>query len=660
MRSLALLVAAMSLMAEAPPQTSADLQQYEQALASFHIDAAAAITDRLIHERVPSDGKPRSDPLLNALIGRLYLVASSAEQASAFLDRAPTAELPQIIRASTALDHARTLDLRGDTAGALAAYREAAAASLDQDQRQRAEIGIGRELAVEDPAAARDQLLPIANGPAAPHRWEARYLLAMSTSLLGDKSSASNWAEQAWSDAADAPLTDLAPLRVATLRAGLAAARGDSAAEQAMLAASHGLALGANASLTTQLPVCGDSGLKPTDFVVFGYVAGPFLIRELVPIAASRAAAVAPFRNALGGFSLIKESGDDVPAGTVFTVRCRTLVSPYLNGRPSIAEQTTGWIVDHGLYYASVFGGSDDAYLNKTDAWIDTLAARFGKDSPLLVMPRWQVLTALEARALAGDPVLPAQLADLRTQIAAGMRRAGAPEWIAHSLEMQTQLEQIAQAAANGSNPVPEMQQVFHKELLEAPFDVARQAIVESVRNYTGDWPAAAAQIVVDMNQRMPASLPLRERQSWAMLVAEAQHDLGKPDQARATLLAAGLPKDTCQESDSDPKLLDQHFSPDDYPQNLMIAGEEGAVLFDFGLSPAGAPTNARILYSLPSGIFDQVSAKGFASVRFTAPTRSGAAISCEALTQPIRWQLEGETNLSVPVIAPQSPGPTT
>lgn len=657
MRPLLLLLAAVALSAESPP--AADLQRYEQALASLKLDEARKVVDKLIQERVPSDGKPRPDPLLNSLIGRLYLAAHGSGTSTIYLDQAPIAELPEMLRAPTALDHARALEDEGDRLGALGAYREALGASEDEGQRRRALIGIGRAMLPQDPSAAQAQLLPIASGPPVPERWEARYLLALSSSLRGDSADARQWADQAWADAATAPLTALAPLHVETLRAGLAAAAGDMISERAMLTAANGLDVTATSALTAQLPVCGDDGLRPSDFVIFGFVAGPFSTHQLVPIAASRPEAVLPFENGLDGTWPVNQPKSEGPLGTVFTVRCRTLVSSYL-ATHAVADPFTEWGTREGLYFASAFNEVDDDHVRAVQKWIDTLATRFGSDSPLLILPRWQMVTLLAARAAEGDTVLPGQLSDLRSEIAAGLRRAGAPDTVAAYADFPTPVEVLAQASESGSSGTDVAKNAFRSQMLKVPFAVSRSTLGAMLWKENGDWPTQVAQLVLDLNANTPSSFVGRPRQAWELTVAEAQRSLGKDAEARATLRSAGIPKDACAADDTDPKLLEEHFSYDDYPQQLIAGGQEGAVLFDFGLSSAGAPTHPRVVYSLPSGIFDQVSAKGFASVRYTAPTRGGAAATCEGLTQSVKWQIEEPSSLPVPMIAPQPTGPVT
>jgi hypothetical protein len=654
MRSILLPLMACGLCAQAP--APAELQHYERALAGHRFEETSAVVDKLIHERIPADGKPHHDALLNAMIGRLYLIGNREADAANYLDHAPIAELPLAMRAPTALDHGRALELRGDREAALAAYREALDSAQDDEQRRRAHIGIARQLLPQDPAAAREQLLPIANAAAAPARWEARYLLAAASSLLGDVAAASKWADSAWADAAAAPPADLAPLRVATLRAGIAAAAHDLASERAMLTAANGLSVTATAWLSAQLPICGDDGLRPSDYVIFGFASGPYRTRELLPIAASRPEAVRPFADKLLWAVPIEQGASGAPVGTVFTLRCRTLVDQNFIARPVSGDPLVAWTIDHGLYPASVSYETDNDHLNAIDEWIAKLTARFGKDSPLLLMPRWQVMTILEARAMSGEPIVAGQIADAATQVAAGLRRAGAPEWLPASIELRSRFEQLVQSGDTSTDPAATIQELMRKQLLDAPFDLSRQMVVGMVAPIHDKWPAQVSQFVLDLDAKAPASLAGRERQAWKLTVAAALRSSARDSQARATIAAAGLPNAICAAADSPPKVLEQHFSYNDYPQELITNGQEGSVLFEFDLSKSGTVSTPRVLYSLPSGIFDEVSAKGLPGVRYTAPEFSGKPSSCHGVYQPITWRLESSSYAVPQTLQPPTP----
>jgi hypothetical protein len=188
---------------------------------------------------------------------------------------------------------------------------------------------------------------------------------------------------------------------------------------------------------------------------------------------------------------------------------------------------------------------------------------------------------------------------------------------------------------------------------LRVPINFARELIAQGTSSFQGDWPAPYAQLVVDLKPNA-ASLTGRERQAWLLMLAQAQRTLGLKRDAVATISTVGLPDDLCIRTDAEPALLDQKFSYKDYPEDLIAGEQEGAVMFDFALSPSGNVARRRIVYSLPSGLFDEPSAKGLATVRYTAPTRGGKAVTCGGVYQPIVWRLEGEHDFSLPRLAPE------
>jgi len=653
MRKLLILLAAALLSAEAPPP---ELAGFQQDLQNFDFDEAARVADKIIASRTPADGKPRPDPLVNALLGRIYFGNHEPSVSGVYLDRAPTAALPQLIRSATAFDHGRTLEFRGNRSEAQAAFEEALASSQSEDQRRRSALAVARMRLPSEPAAIRSQLRPLLQGPSG-SRWEAALLLALSSSLEGDIQSAQQFADLAWEDAAKAPLEDAAPMQVLTLRAGLAAAAKNEKAERAMLAASNGLSLMATPDLSGHLPVCGDSGIKPTDFVIFSYVAAPFIGLRLEPVAASRTEIVAPFTDALLGSALVKASDSYAPFGTIFTAACRTLVGLGFAEGGDNADPMLEWFVDHGLYPVSASYDADDQHLNAVSDRIDTLAKRFGKDSALLISPRWQLNNLLELRARAGDNVQPGQLIDLDTQVASGLRSAGAPEWLAAAIEARRKV----QLAAGGTDDekVSLIKGMLHDQLFGMPFPIARKSL-GGLFGSMKEWPAAASELLVEVNGRAKSGLSPRERQAWLLGVAKAQRDLGRDKDARATLMSAGVSSDLCVAADEVPALLDQKFSYKDYPHDLIVSQQEGAVMFDFDITPSGTLAGHRIIYSLPSLVFDAASEKGLSTVRYTVPKRNGKAAPCRGLYQPIVWRLDDGDRDAVPNFDAAIGAPTT
>jgi TonB family protein len=655
MRLIVLFLAAFAVSAEAPPP---ELQRFDEAIGQSRLKDAAAVIDRLIEQRTPADGQPRQDALINSLLGRLYLAVHQEAAAKVYLARAPLDALPASSRTATALAYGQALELRGERAAALHAYRDAADNGATPSERRSAQLGIARQLLITSPREVEQQVRGIATGSSGPDRWEARYLLALSSSLLGDQASAARFADEAWADATSAPPSDLAPLHVGTLRAGLAAARRDRDAERAMLIATNGLALTATGALSSQLPVCGDDGLKPSDFVTFGLIAGPYHTRHLVPIAATRPEVVAPFYDRLAASALIKQTDGTSAVGTIVTVACRAVVHPEFVANPRVDDPLIDWFSERGIYPATATNDASDQHVNAIAARVDSLESRFGKDSILLIAPRWQLMTVLEARAGAGDPV--PQLGDLRLRIVDGLKRAGAPDWLAMPINSRAEYEQLARTASSASLRLSAAQEFYRKELLTLPFELTRSLVAGFLDNPDEQLPAGIPQLVLDLNARAPKSLSGRDRQGWLLTVARMQRLVGTDDGARVTIASAGLEKDLCTASDALPKLLEQHFSYNDYPEELIAGEQEGSVLFEFNLAATGTVTSPRVVYSLPSGLFDDASKKGIAALRYVAPTRGRKPAACRGLFQPVVWRLEKDNKVWLPTLTPAAHDETT
>lgn len=650
---------ALAASAAAVGQPAPPIAAFERSLSATHLTEAADIIDDLIVKRTPLDGKPQPDPLLNALMGQLYMASNTTMAATVYLDNAPISALPAQMQAAVALDHGRALERVGRRSRALAAYREAAASATNGEQQRQAALGMARQMLPTNPGAARAIVRGIAEGSPSTDRWEAEELQAIASSLLGDHASATKLANAAWTDSAGASMTDLAPIKVATLRAGLAAAEHNTETERAMLLATDGLSLSPEAELSRQLPVCGEDGIRTTDWVIFGLVSGPFVEQQLFPIAASRSEIVPAFQDSLSVGNPIKEANGRKPLGTVFTVACRTHVDPDFVAAPSYADPLVEWFVQTGIYPARFTNEVDDEHLNKIADRTDSLSAKFGKDSALLIYPRWQTLRALVKRAAAGDAVLPGQLADLATQVSAGLRRSGAPEWLAHGIDVQSELVQVVAGDGDPQEKAATARTKMISEVEQAPFGFARQflAAIDSRSRNENELDPGVARLIVGMNAKLPSTMTARERRAWVFTLAKAQRALQGVEVAQRTLAAAKVQPDLCLMTDDPPKLLDQHFTYKDYPTELIAGDQEGVTAFDFDLTDTGKVAAHRIIFSLPSGIFDEVSAKGLATVRYTEPRRSGKASPCRGILQPIVWRLEGDDPFAVPHFASPASG---
>jgi hypothetical protein len=652
MRFVALIAAAIGLSAAAPPE--ADILKFNRALADGRRTDAIAVVDKVLRERDPGSGKLEPDPVLNALIGRATLAGREPANAVIYLDRAPLMQLPPALRGPTAFDHARALELVGHRKDAIAAYAEAAAVSTGSDRRS-AMYGQARLMLIDDPAAAQ-RLLAQAGQPNSADLWESEFLQSLASSLLGDRQSADRFAALSWQHSADAPKEALAPLNAAALRAGLAAAAGDIRTERSMLQVSNGLVLQPSSALTGQLPTCGAQGVKPDDFVTFAALSGPFVGWRLVPVSASRIGVVQPFFDSIGRSPPFKDPGRG-PVGTVFTVRCRSAPTSAPSSQEPLDPLLT-WMVDRGAYPATLRSEAED--INTVVDRIGEITTRYGSNSPLLIAPQWQLMRMLVRSAAAGEAVQPGQVVDLSAAVAEGMRRERAPVWLSKIPTSEIDLAKAGQAARENPDQLPKFYAALREMLLEMPFDVARYLIL-SQRNSQPELSDPVAEMIIALNGKMPGDLPAPDRHSWAIAVAEAQRTLGRDSQTKTTLQSAGIAPDLCLASDSDPKLLDQRFSYKDYPDDLIAGEQEGLSTFDFNLTSEGRVTSQRVILSYPANLFDAVSAKGLANVRYSEPKRNGRSVGCRGLAQPIVWRLEDNQEIDAfPLFSKGVLAPTT
>jgi hypothetical protein len=654
MRFVALILAAFGVIAAAPPE--ADMVKFNQALADGRRGDAFAVVDKFLRERDLGTGKPQSDPVLNALIGRAMLASREPANAAIYLDRAPLTQLPGVLRAPTALDHARVLELTGQRSRALTAFEEAAGLSSGA-LRRAALYGQARLTLASDPTAVR-RLLVAAGEPGAADRWEQEFLQSAAHSLLGDPASAQRAAALSWQHSADAPREAQAPLNAAVLRAGLAAAGGDISTERAMLQVSNGLDLRPSASLTGQLPACGDEGVKPDDYVTFAALSAPYLGWRLVPVSASRVAVIHTFADAIGTASPFRDQGR-APVGTVFTVRCRSALASAAALREP-ADPLLTWLVDHGAYQATFPKDSEPADINAVADRIDLMSTRLGSHSPLLIGPRWQLMTMLMRSAATGEEVQPGQVLDLASAIADGMRSEGAPAWLSRIVTAQFDMAKAQQAAARDPAAASTFFAKLQEAILDMPFGMGRYLLGVQAGSQP-ELSDAISTMVIALNGQKPADLLPRERQAWLVAVAEAQRTLGRDAEARATIKSAGLAPDLCLAAESEPKLLEQHFSYSDYPDDLIAGEQEGLSTFDFSLTNDGKVASQRVILSFPANIFDAVSAKGLATVRYSVPKRNGRSAGCRGLVQPIIWRLEDNNEIApIPLFRKGVLAPTT
>ena len=646
-----------ALAASAQPADSfleSKLESFNRAIAAGDGLAAAPLIDEVIASRLPADGKPASDPIVNSMMGQLYLLTGHEGPALEYLARATPSSLPSSMRAETALAYGKALQRHGRRDEALKAFRAASEGATNHSIQFRSSIGAAEQLLPTDPGGAlRLSSSFLMSAPAA-ERWRPAYVSALASSLLGDRKAAAQFADRAWADAVNAPPRDLAPLQVSVLRAGLATIAGEKDSQRAMLAAANAMGVARGDDLTRQLPVCGDNGVTPSDFVIFGASMGPYHTNSLVPIAASRPAIVAAFNDQLAGRAIIKTDNVSSATGTVFTASCVSRVdSGYMkDAEPS--DPIIRWFATRGIYPATINGDSNDSGINKVSDRIDEITRRFGDQSPLLIHAQWQLLTLLEARTLAGDPVPPARLVELRSAIMAGMKRNKAPADVVALLAFRAEMDRLMRAAAAEGRPdLAGFQAAWLRTMQKMPFSTARYFIREMVEKFRDNLTSEQVRMVSDLSDRAPETLAGRDKQAFLLMLAGAKRIVGRSEEGSRDAAATGIAPDICVRADTPPAMLVQKFTAEDYPPDLVSAELKGYSLVEFDVTGAGTAGPPRTILSFPSGLFDQATAKGVETMKFTPALVNGKTLACRAHTQGVAWRLEDEEAFSPPTLLP-------
>lgn len=78
------------------------------------------------------------------------------------------------------------------------------------------------------------------------------------------------------------------------------------------------------------------------------------------------------------------------------------------------------------------------------------------------------------------------------------------------------------------------------------------------------------------------------------------------------------------------------------YPQQAKQQGVEGEVLVAYDVDESGRVLNARVVRSVPSGIFDEAALAAVRSWRFNPPLLEGQAQAAKNLESNIAFKLSG------------------
>ncbi|MEO6198444.1 MAG: hypothetical protein ABIO68_00695 [Sphingomicrobium sp.] len=630
-------------MAAAESTLDAQIGRYEAAIDARALDAASNILDDILAARLPADGKPRPDPLLNGLLGQFYLAVQQNGVARMHLARATPSALPPSIRARVALARARSFELDGRRVQALAAFREAEAAAATEADKAAARTAAARLLLADDPAAAARMLAGLPQ-PDPESQWEAEAVLSAAASLSGDPASARRHFDLAWQHSLAAGPGALAPTSAAALGAALAAARRDHPGLRAMIAAANGYDVASTKELVRQLPMCGTHGITADDWVILAIAKGPVVHQFLLPVAASRPAVVAPFIDSISGYDLI-DLGEDEAAGTAVRLACRIAMDSHF--RPAGADDPgLAWALDAGLYPLTgpLIGNAEK--LSLLARRIDDITARFGKDSPLLISAYRDRIAGLKFGASVGETVVLGQLTADVVKLAAVLRANNAPSAIVEPIAYN------ARSTQNGERKpkdTPEEMRAF------AALLPARDALdmIDAVAMVADEFdPKLASELIVDLDRRMAEAFDGDERRAWLIRLAAAHRKLGNEKAAVAVLQRLRLPASLCSAFAAHPKLVSNDFSSDDYPTRLIAEAIHGRTTFDLTVRKDGSTADRRPIMAIPPLLFDAPSEAGFASLRYDPATIDGAPTACIGEVQSTVWKLEGDSPLPPPSFA--------
>lgn len=627
--------------------TNAQVATFDRALADLDWQAAARTTDLLIEVRRPTDTVLRTDPLLNALVGRLQLARGLPQVARAYLDRAAPASLPGSLRVPTLFARARAEELMGDGTAATATLAALADEPLDAPARWRLALAQARLVLIADPAGVERLLAPML-GTAMParYRWEAELLAGAARSLLGDVAGAHAGANRAWSAAAEAPARDNAAQRVALLRAAIAA---DRDGRLAMLGVAGAADHGVNGGLVDLLPIC-DRDVRPADFATFAVHASATRERTYLPVRASRTAVIPAFARTLAGRTLF-ETEPAMPGGSLVTLRCRSLVSPDYDVAPPPTRPWDVWFADKGLY-SPMASEPTIEHINALSGQLIAAEERYGTTSPRL-LPLIAGLGEMTARRAASEAdVQPARAAELLDRFVAIMRSAGAPSGFVPTAD------ELATRRAVSAEEDPAKMLAAGRRMVAAAIEASPTIVAYSDAMQwfarDADLPPTEKRRVIDLLLARFADAPDDERK-LALLVRRAGLD-SEDDRPAAlrSLKAARAAPGSCVLADLVPKLDVAQFSDEDFPKDVAVNGMSGFTAFEVDVDKAGRSGNPRILFSSPAELFDDVARIKLDGMGFTGATSRGRAVSCTGYASRIRWRLpENEPEQPIDIFAP-------
>jgi hypothetical protein len=622
---------------------------FEGAMRDLDYRLAARIADRLASRHRLDRKDTRPDPLLSGLSGRLFLRQGHPATALPYLRHADAPDLPPPLRIAAGFARAEAEEAVGDWTAAAATFERLLNLPLDPGQRFDARLGLGRVRLGDDPAGALAAAQALAPSAPAGRRWEAELLAAQSLSLLGRGPEAEAAAGRAWAASAEAGPEAAAPMRVALVRAGLAAAAGRRNALIAMLSAANASINGLDTDLVEATPVCGDGGVAPDDFAILGAYTGLNATQWLTPIAASRPAAAAAFRKALAGRRLLATTGTP-PGGLVFTIRCRSTASS--DFVPAFtADPWTQWFADRGLYFPTGVEPSLED-INRLSNEIAELTAKHGEAHPAIIPLQVTLLMLLEQRATSETDVAEWQVVELRRKIGASLAKAGGAEGFLPDAQAEAEQARLEKAGS-----------------LEQAMAIYRGSMERLVATLPPAYAYGGLREWLKADQDLPDSTRRRVTEALLNRIDGAPEDpvrralqrrlgaiarkTGDIAAARAAFAAAGLPRDSCTVADTPPEMKEHGISDEDYPPDALDPNLAGATVLELDIGADGHVAGSRILLSAPSLVFDPLIRSKLPGFTLAPASNGGRPRACRALQQTIHWRMPHDEASGPPRFAP-------
>ena len=638
----------LSFLAAVAPQSGGQekLTRFEQLTAAQDYRAASAAVDEMI---LASSGDSRPDPLISGLYGRLLVNRAPPTIAIAFLALGDSDSVPLPQHLATVFALATTQESSGQRQLAAETYRRLQSLASSAADRRRAELGLARAQLADAPASSLATARSLAAVGNAAERWEAELLAAQASLLLGDRGGARLALDRAWGLSAEAPAASFAPLRTAIVKAALADREGRRDALFASFVTTMAGSNPIDPDLADLLPICGARQVQPEDWVTFGAFADSDYGQALTPLAASRAAAVAPFMDALDGAGLF-ERKDRSAVGTIFTVRCRTAISPQFNPPPRQADPRATWFASRGLYIP--FGSAGNEWINRLSERIEQLS-QARPDDPRLIALRLGLAASLAQRASSVGDVQAWQLPQLEQQSKAAMRRLGGTDIFL--FELSDFVEKIGQEPSDFAAALAAIQARLLALAADAPLESVYE-FTPAVFASSGMLPPAFRKSWIEtLLRRFDDRRDDPRRQALQLRLVEIERDQDLKA-AHATWRGAGLPADLCAAADVLPAIDQHHIDDEDFPRDALPFKVAGNTVAEFAVTASGRTSAPRILLAAPSSIFDPIFLQKLGGFEMRPAQTGGHPISCRGVVQRVRWKIpEGGEN-RMPIFADPDP----